>query len=243
MNIQKSSVAAATHSQTMNLKLESADEFEIVPHHASSAAVFTPQQLEELRHLFGSKDVSLDTAVVSRHITGDMKANMAGISFDGISNVENYALIIDTGATNHMTSNKSWLCNLRLNTFGFHSVCFPNSHSSIFSYIGDYVLDSTHLLHDVLLVPDFQYNLISISKFTTDLATITLFYPDRVIFQDLSSGRLTWIGRVHGGLYIWMDKKSDSAHAATLPSTPTPLLQFLIFSCGVVVWVTLLLVV
>lgn len=129
---------------------------------------------------------------------------MAGITcFTSITNRKNAEWIIDTGATNHMTSHKTWLSNLRPNVTSFASVKLPNGQSSIVTHIGDYLLDSNHLLRDVLLVPGFQFNRISVSKSTRDTSCLVVFYHDRVEFQNLSNGRVKGIGKGQDGLYIW----------------------------------------
>lgn len=54
----------------------------------------------------------------------------------------------------------------------------------------------------VLLVPDFEFNLLSISQITKDLKCTVCFFPDFVVIQDLSNGQVKEIGREHVGLYL-----------------------------------------
>lgn len=54
----------------------------------------------------------------------------------------------------------------------------------------------------VLYVPDFKFNLLSVSKLTKALSCSVNFFPDFCVFQDLYNGRVREIGREEGGLYI-----------------------------------------
>jgi len=56
---------------------------------------------------------------------------------------------------------------------------------------------------DVLLVPDFKFNMLSVSKATKQLSCFVSFYPDFCVFQDLHSGKVKGIGKEKGGLYIF----------------------------------------
>ena len=58
------------------------------------------------------------------------------------------------------------------------------------------------MLENVLFIPDFKYNLLSVSKITRELNCFVSFYPGFCLFQDLTSGTLKGIGKESDGLYI-----------------------------------------
>lgn len=69
------------------------------------------------------------------------------------------------------------------------------------SNIGSVAISDSILIHNVLYVPKFQFNLLSLSKFTKSHNCCVAFYPHRRVFQDLKNGKIIWIGRERHGLY------------------------------------------
>lgn len=65
-------------------------------------------------------------------------------------------------------------------------VNLPNGNCSFVTHIGDHSLRNNMILRDVLYVPEFKYNLLSISKISNDLNCAALFYPKFVVFENLS---------------------------------------------------------
>ena len=65
-------------------------------------------------------------------------------------------------------------------------------------------LTSLITLNYVLCLPDFSFNLISVSKLTRTLnCNISFFFPDYCLIQDLSTKQVIGRGRESGGLYIF----------------------------------------
>lgn len=98
------------------------------------------------------------------------------------------------GATNHMTSRANLLVKIRPNNINFSHVCMPNGVTSVVTHIcscNNHIFTSVgnnHILHDVLIVSDFQYNLISVSKLTTIWSCYVVFSHNLVVFHDHSGG-------------------------------------------------------
>lgn len=74
---------------------------------------------------------------------------------------------------------------------------FPITH------IGTVRLSHGLTLDDVHYFPDFQFNLLSISKITNVLNFFALFFSSICVFQDLSTKRLIGMGEVRDGLYYY----------------------------------------
>ncbi|KAH0680291.1 hypothetical protein KY284_021376 [Solanum tuberosum] len=106
--------------------------------------------------------------------------------------------IVDTGVTNHMTSDLRLLyetCKQQ----GQH-VHLPDGSKTFISHIGQCRLPQG-VIQNVLHVPDFEYNLLSVSKLIRELQCCMTFYPDYCLLQDLHTGKVKGIGRLEGGLY------------------------------------------
>ena len=80
-------------------------------------------------------------------------------------------------------------------------VYLPNGDNVKVTHTGSCHLTSQDTIENVLLIPDFKFNLLSVSKLTKDLNCVVSFFPDFVIFQDLYSGQVRGIGRENAGLY------------------------------------------
>ena len=57
-------------------------------------------------------------------------------------------------------------------------------------------------LQSVLLVPNLDCNLLSVSKLTQELNCITKFFPTHCVFQDLDSGKMVGNAEMCSGLYL-----------------------------------------
>ena len=96
--------------------------------------------------------------------------------------------VIDAGATDHMVTTTKFFTNMQL----VHnvSVNLPNGQSVMVTHIGSIQLTASLLLTDVLCVPSFDFNLISVSKLTSSAhCCIFFFCPNIVLFRTFNNGR------------------------------------------------------
>ena len=77
----------------------------------------------------------------------------------------------------------------------------PNGGKSRTDLVGTIKLSHSLTLKDVLCVPEFQVNLLSISKLTQDLGCNVTFYLDCYLVQDLTTKKVIGRGRQSNGLY------------------------------------------
>lgn len=61
----------------------------------------------------------------------------------------------------------------------------------------------------MLCVPEFKYNLLSVSKLTRELQCSVNFFSTFCVFQDLFIGKVKGIDKEKGGLYILIPRKTD----------------------------------
>ena len=94
--------------------------------------------------------------------------------------------IVDTGASTHMCSDFSLLVNPTIVTSPMH-VSLPDGSQVSVQYSGTVVLSPTLELHNVLYIPKFQFNLLSVPKLAATSNIIFKFYPNNCLLQDLKT--------------------------------------------------------
>lgn len=57
-------------------------------------------------------------------------------------------------------------------------------------------------------VPQFKYNILSVSKLTKELQCSTICFPDFCVFQELFTGKVKGIGKKDGGFYLLYTNKT-----------------------------------
>ena len=114
--------------------------------------------------------------------------------------------IVDTGASTHMCSDFSLLVNPAIVTSPMH-VSLPDGSQVSVQYSGTVVLNRTLELHNVLYIPKFQFNLLSVPKLATTSNIIFKFYPNNCLLQDLKTEHLVAVVKLVNHLYI-LDQSS-----------------------------------
>ncbi|KZV37633.1 hypothetical protein F511_38248 [Dorcoceras hygrometricum] len=119
--------------------------------------------------------------------------------------------VLDTGATHHIC------CSLSM----FHSVrpvsskiMLPNTLTIQVSVIGSVFLTSDLILHDVLYVPEFQFNLLSISALTNNRECSVSFTANSCQIQDIKRTKMIGTGKRLGNLYVLMKSTSYVCNAS-----------------------------
>lgn len=98
----------------------------------------------------------------------------------------NISWIMDSGATDHIFSNRDLFSSFQ-SLIQPHYIGLPDGHHAIVSFVGDIHLHDSIVLHGVLYVPSFKYNLLSIPKFTRQLHTFVIFTDEHRLMQGPSS--------------------------------------------------------
>ncbi|XP_074318134.1 uncharacterized protein LOC141654926 [Silene latifolia] len=108
--------------------------------------------------------------------------------------------IIYTGASDHMSPWLSLFMNLRkLN----HYLCInlPDGRVKTVTQIGDIRINASILLRNVLFVPDFRHNLLSVGRLAVDSGLQVLFDNKGCLFQDPTTKTNVAYGVKYSGLY------------------------------------------
>lgn len=99
-----------------------------------------------------------------------------------------------------MTGDKA-LLNNNMSTDNVGQVQLLTGDSTTVTHVDNHQLTGGDVLKNVLCVPAFRFNLLSISKLTKEMNCSAIFFPTFFMFQDLLSGKVKEIGRELDGLY------------------------------------------
>ena len=81
------------------------------------------------------------------------------------------------------------------------SITLPDGSSKTVTLVGNVMLDDNIKLKRVLYVPEFKFNLLSVTRLLTDQRLCIHIYPAECIFQDLFTNQIVVVAHEHGGLY------------------------------------------
>lgn len=90
--------------------------------------------------------------------------------------------VVDSGATNHICITLTSMHNIRLCKYPIN-VTLPNGQQTQVRHIGSVYINSHITLHDVLYIPPFAYNLLSVSKLGSHLPLSVLFRHFHATFR------------------------------------------------------------
>ncbi|XP_059434757.1 uncharacterized protein LOC132167750 [Corylus avellana] len=107
--------------------------------------------------------------------------------------------IIDTGATDHMICSISFFTTFTSVTS--KTVRLPNGQHASVTHVGTIKISESFTLTDVLCIPSFSFNLISVSKLVKSLQCCFIFLSKFCFIQHLTSWRTIGVGEDAGGLY------------------------------------------
>ena len=190
--------------------------------------VFTKEQYHHLMSLIQPKGLltAIPSAIhtSSNSNTSATPSKMSGkimfcsdISSDFLKS-NNVSWIIDSGATDHMVCSPSFFISDI--TKVSYKVSLPNDTFVLATHLGDIQLTNNIVLNDVLCIPSFSFNLISVKRLTESLTCCLVFINDTCFIQDLSTWTTIGIAEVRSGLYHLLPK-------AVSPSSLTDLLSCL----------------
>ena len=107
--------------------------------------------------------------------------------------------IIDTGATDHMICSTSLFTHIT--SVVSKTVRLPNGQHASVTHIGTIKISESFVLTNVLCIPSFSFNLISVSKLIQTLQCCVIFLSKFCFIQNLTSWRTIGVGKEAGGLY------------------------------------------
>jgi hypothetical protein len=117
-----------------------------------------------------------------------------------LSNFNNKNWVINSSATDHMTGNLD-LLETKIKAENLSLVTVANGSKVPIDQIGTTTMLSNKI-SNVLYLPTFASNLISVSKITKELNCNVIFSPENVVFQDRITKKMIGEGSLENGLYI-----------------------------------------
>ncbi|KAH0712843.1 hypothetical protein KY289_008802 [Solanum tuberosum] len=172
---------------------------------------FSKEQCENLIHMLQSV-----YAEGSNHSGSyaDVNANLADIAIALHLFSSCYTIfpenqwIIDTRESQHMTYDKSLLNDIKQLSKPI-SVRLPNAYRVKVYFLCSVTLSSQVKLENVLYVPSFKHNLLSVTQFCEQKDVGVLFTKNGCFLQDLSTVRINMkFGDCAAGLYMLKDNTS-----------------------------------
>lgn len=159
--------------------------------------VFSPAQYNQIQQMI-HQEQDADAIANVAHTSG----TSTGIAMSFLSRLKQEQWIVDSGVSNHMASKLDLLSSQNLLSKP-GSVHLPNGDTTDITHTGCVSLLKGHQISNVLYVPNFRFNLLSVSKLTKELHCMVAFYPDLYVFQDISTGKVLGIGKKSNGLYLF----------------------------------------
>ncbi|XP_074306620.1 uncharacterized protein LOC141641876 [Silene latifolia] len=193
----------------------------------------TPQSLNRASTSTVDQDELVDaiTVKVLKNISQRFPSYTSGtanasqsVNFSGMSDYTHaYAVqdfshasswIVDTGASDHMTSNIHLLHDI-IPLDRPITVVLPDGTFKLVHKIGTMQLTKHITLKHVFIVPGFRQNLLSVGSLLQNTNMRVIFFPTECWFQDPSSKKILATGRKHAGLYRLsqaLEYKNNSLH-------------------------------
>ncbi|CAN1222928.1 Retrovirus-related Pol polyprotein from transposon RE1 [Linum grandiflorum] len=137
--------------------------------------------------------------------------------------------IVDSGATDHVVSSASLFQSSY--PVANRTVTLPNGFIIPITRIGSVVLSPDLVLHNVLLIPAFRFNLLSVSRLVTQSPYVALFSSTSCLLQDVRTSRTIGSAECCNGLYYLRSFPAKSLVSA-LSSHPVDLFDLWHFRCG-----------
>uniref|UniRef100_A0A803N713 Integrase catalytic domain-containing protein n=1 Tax=Chenopodium quinoa TaxID=63459 RepID=A0A803N713_CHEQI len=160
----------------------------------------TQQQFEQILKLMPSS-----SAAKGCETDDELDNNFSGMVLSCDSEKLTKGWILDSGATDHMTSDLSSLSNLTA-AKNLSRIVLPTGTSSVVSHTGNAELKNSIVLKNVLVVPNFKYNLLSVPKLTKDSQCEVNFYGSHCVIKDTATKKIMGIGKAKNGLYYLINK-------------------------------------
>ncbi|KAL2242588.1 UNVERIFIED_CONTAM: Copia protein [Sesamum indicum] len=173
---------------------------------------------KELKKALQSQELNQDLSNLADY--EDFAGNTLSLNNSNV--IHNCSWIIDSGASTHMCMNRNLFKSLQpLKNKSF--IKLPDGSSCEVEHAGNIDISQHIMLKDVLYVPSFNYNLLSVSKLCASGFLSAAFFKEQCLVQDLVTRKVIAVGRQRGKLYL-LDHKTEekTEHIGILETYPIP---------------------
>nr|KYP57113.1 hypothetical protein KK1_003369 [Cajanus cajan] len=161
---------------------------------SNTALNLTPAQCQQLMTL-------LNNQIQSENNLDAITTNVTGICMNVDFSDKNHIWIINSSATSHICCSKT-LYNSYSTLINSH-VLLPNSTKVQVKVIGSIKHSDEIFLHNVIHIPTFRFNLLSLLTLINENCFRFVFEPNSFILQDLKTLRTIGISTPHQGLILF----------------------------------------
>jgi len=126
--------------------------------------------------------------------------------------------ILDSGATDHICSSLTYFTSYHQINPIF--VKLPNGNQFIANYSGSVSINQDHVLDNVLYIPNFTFNLLSIAKLIDNLSCVIIFYSNDCHIKDKNSLKVIGSVEMQDRLYILRVIKTFKSNLSNLHISP-----------------------
>ena len=178
---------------------------------------FTSKQYQQLISMLSSHASTSSGANDALHpANSTLSCNVCNAWLDSVS-LDLHHLVFAINPINKTTyGNDVWILDTRVIDHIFHSlslfthitssistfVQFSNGEKVTVTHIGTIQVTSTLKLENVLCVPSFTFNLISVNQLTKTLSCCLVFLSNLCFIQDLTCWKTIGVGELHDKLYL-----------------------------------------
>ncbi|WKA09208.1 hypothetical protein VitviT2T_026876 [Vitis vinifera] len=114
--------------------------------------------------------------------------------------ISSYSWVLDTGATHHVCCS---LILFKTSSLSHNStVSLPNGHSVVVTRVGSVELFDRFIIENLLYVPQFHFNLLSVNALTQYHHCSVHFVFESCFIQDRMQRKMIGMGRCSGNLYV-----------------------------------------
>jgi hypothetical protein len=210
-----------SYGRTLQTNQASADEIndldETRSYRGTESYGLTKDQYEKLVNLLQSS-AGASTSANNAAQVNVTQHHQSGIAYS-LSNSTYGSWIIDSGASDHICSSLSFYDKYQ--AIAPIQVKMANGSISYAKFSGTVKLFDKLFVHNVLLVPDFSLNLISVPKLTQQSQCNVVFNGVHCLIQERKSLRTIGSGELIEGLYYLTSKIQASNVHNTQTNSPT----------------------
>ena len=141
----------------------------------------------------------------SSSVSNSNLSNFAGIipsnnAQSSYQSLDKYTWIVDSGASEHMVNTDEYFFEKRKLNKIVH-VGMPDGSVRQVKETGSVYLGPKLILRNVLYIPAFKHNLLSVARIIQQNKLKVMFSDEKCVFQDPSSDEVVGTGRRNGGVY------------------------------------------